>query len=138
MFLGDFGADVVKVEPPGGDFAADRPGYETFARNKKVLTLDLTVASDLATAKTLIAAADVVVFDHAPGKLEALGLDGDTLCSANPTLIHAWMPPYGVRGKWSQLPPRQSLIAALTGMSFRQGAYRDTPRQWQNRGRRGH
>ncbi|OYU70307.1 MAG: hypothetical protein CFE28_10090 [Alphaproteobacteria bacterium PA2] len=127
MFLGDFGAGVVKVEPPGGDHSASRPGYETFARNKQVLTLDLSVADDLAKAEALIAQADVVVFDHAPGKLEALGLDSATLCARHPRLIHAWMPPYGIRGKWSQLPPRQNLITALTGMSFRQGAYKDTP-----------
>ncbi|MEI6440490.1 MAG: CoA transferase, partial [Alphaproteobacteria bacterium] len=69
MFLGDFGAEVVKVEPPSGDFAAGRPGYETFARNKSVLKLDLDSASDLATAKALIAGSDVVVFDSVPGRL---------------------------------------------------------------------
>ena len=127
MFLGDFGAEVVKVEPPVGDHSAGRPGYETFARNKQILTLDLTKEADLSEVKALIAGADVVVFDHGPGKLEALGLDGATLCAAHPGLIHAWMPPYGVRGKWSTLPPRQNLITALTGMSFRQGAYKDTP-----------
>jgi len=127
MFLGDFGAEVVKVEPPSGDFAAGRPGYETFARNKSVLKLDLDSASDLATAKALIAGSDVVVFDSVPGRLEALGLDGASLCASHPTLIHAWMPPYGVAGKWSQLPPRQGLIHALTGMTFRQGAYEDKP-----------
>ena len=127
MFLGDFGADVVKVEPPGGDHAAEKPGYESFARNKQILTLDLSESGDLAAARALIARADIVVFDHAPGKLEALGLDGASLCEAHPGLIHAWMPAYGVRGRWSQLPPRQNLITALTGMSFRQGAYQDTP-----------
>jgi len=127
MFLGDFGAEVVKIEPSGGDYAADRPGYETFARNKSVLNLDLDKDADLARAKVLIAGADVVVFDHPPGKLETLGLDGAGLCATHPTLIHAWMPPYGVRGKWSRLPPRPSLIHALTGMSFRQGAVEDKP-----------
>jgi crotonobetainyl-CoA:carnitine CoA-transferase CaiB-like acyl-CoA transferase len=127
MLLGDFEAQVVKVEPPGGDRAKDRPGYQAFNRNKQVVTLDLETPGGLAAAKKLIAGADVAVFDHAPGKLEALGLDGATLSAAHPGLIHAWMPPYGTSGPWSDLAPHHSLLAGLTGTAFRQGAYADQP-----------
>src|SRR4051795_10777901 len=83
MLLGDFGAEVVKVEPPGGDRLKDHPGYHAFNRNKQVLTLDLAQPHGLAAARELIAGADVAVFDAAPGKLEALGLDAEALTAAH-------------------------------------------------------
>ncbi|MDZ4372595.1 MAG: CoA transferase [Phenylobacterium sp.] len=127
MLLGDLEAEIVKVEPPAGDRAAGQAGYQTWNRNKQVLTLDLGQADGLAAAKALIAGADVALFDHAPGALEALGLDGATLTAAHPGLIHAWMPPYGVAGEWSDLPPHHLLLTGLTGVAFRQGAWSDQP-----------
>ncbi|MDE2486400.1 MAG: CoA transferase, partial [Alphaproteobacteria bacterium] len=127
MLLADFAAEVVKVEPPGGDRIKEEPGYLAFNRNKQVLTLDLENARDLAAVRELIAGADVAIFDDAPGGLEARGLDAATLTAAHPALVHAWMPPYGVTGRWSRLPPHHSLLAGLTGSAFRQGAYADQP-----------
>src|SRR3989344_8940287 len=94
MLLGDLEAEVVKVEPPGGDRMAGHPGYLAWNRNKQVVTLDLETGEGLAAAKRLAAGADVALFDAAPGRLEALGLDGPTLTAAHPHLVHAWMPPY--------------------------------------------
>ncbi|MBW8814450.1 MAG: CoA transferase [Caulobacterales bacterium] len=127
MLLGDFAAEVVKVEPPGGDRLQDHPGYLAWNRNKQVVTLDLESAAGVAAARELVAGADVALFDYAPGRLEALGLDGPTLTAAHPALVHAWMPPYGVSGAWSQLPPHHSLLTGLTSTAFRQGAYADQP-----------
>jgi crotonobetainyl-CoA:carnitine CoA-transferase CaiB-like acyl-CoA transferase len=125
MLLGDFEAEVVKVEPPGGDVGKDRPGYLAFNRNKQVVTLDLD--ADAAAVRALVAGADVAIFDHAPGRLEALGLDGETLGKAHPQLVHAWMPPYGTSGRWSQLPAHHNLLTGLCGAAFRQGAWSDQP-----------
>ncbi len=127
MFLGDFEAEVVKVEPPGGERAKDHPGYHAFNRNKQVLTLDLETADGLGAARALIAGADVALFSDAPGRLEALGLDAATLTSEHSTLIHAWMPPYGTQGFWSGIPPHHSLLSAMSGVAFRQGCYADQP-----------
>ncbi|MGH6962884.1 MAG: CoA transferase [Phenylobacterium sp.] len=127
MLLGDFEAEIVKVEPPGGDRAKDHPGYHAFNRNKQVLTLDLDTPDGLAAAKSLIAGADVALFSDPPGRLEALGLDGPTLTAAHPALVHAWMPPYGTRGFWSRIPPHHSLLSAMSGVAFRQGCYSDQP-----------
>jgi crotonobetainyl-CoA:carnitine CoA-transferase CaiB-like acyl-CoA transferase len=127
MLLGDFEAEVVKVEPPGGDRLKDHPGYQVFNRNKQVTTLDLDTAEGLAAARELIAGADVAIFSDPPGRLEALDLDAATLTHVHPGLVHAWVPPYGVRGSWSQIPPHHSLLSALTGVAFRQGAYADQP-----------
>lgn len=127
MLLADFEAEVIKVEPPQGDRMAGHPGYLTWNRNKQLLTLDLATPEGLARARELIALADVALFDHAPGRLEALGLDARTLTEAHPSLIHAWMPPYGTTGAWSQLPSHHSLLTALSGVAFRQGSYADQP-----------
>jgi len=126
MLLGDLGAEVLKIEP----FEADRhPGYLAFNRNKSVLRLDLESPEDLAQAKGLIAGADVALFDHAPGRLEALGLSADDLAEACPGLVHAWMPPYGVEGRLSGLRPDHSLLAAATGWGWRQAGEADQPVQ---------
>jgi crotonobetainyl-CoA:carnitine CoA-transferase CaiB-like acyl-CoA transferase len=127
MLLGDFEAEVVKIEPPHGDRMADNPGYVTWNRNKQILTLDLEQAGDLARARELIACADVAVFDHPPGELERLGLDAASLTREHPFLIHAWMPPYGTVGAWSRAPAHHSLLTALTGAAFRQACNTDTP-----------
>jgi len=127
MLLGDFEAEVVKIEPPAGDRLKDHPGYLAFNRNKQILSLDLESAGGPASARELIAGADVAIFDHAPGELERLGLDGASLTAAHPGLVHAWMPPYGAKGRWSGLAPHHSLLAGLTGSAFRQGAYADQP-----------
>jgi crotonobetainyl-CoA:carnitine CoA-transferase CaiB-like acyl-CoA transferase len=127
MLLGDFEAEVVKIEPPGGDRLKDHPGYPAWNRNKTVVTLDLADTADLARARDLARAADIAVFDHPPGDLEALGLDAASLREGASHLIHVWMPPYGTQGRWSRLPPRHSLLAAVSGIAFRQGAYGDSP-----------
>jgi crotonobetainyl-CoA:carnitine CoA-transferase CaiB-like acyl-CoA transferase len=127
MLLGDYEADVVKVEPPGGDRLKSHPGYITWNRNKRILTLDLSKETDLERARALIALADVAMFDHAPGRLEALGLDAGTLTRRHPALVHVWMPPYGTGREWAHLPSHHSLLSALTGVAFRQGAYADQP-----------
>ena len=127
MLLGDFEAEVVKVEPPGGDRLKDHPGYPAWNRNKRIVTLDLSDPSDLEKARDLARAADIAVFDHPPGDLEALGLDAATLREGASHLIHVWMPPYGIRGRWSRMAPRHSLLAAASGIAFRQGAYGDSP-----------
>jgi crotonobetainyl-CoA:carnitine CoA-transferase CaiB-like acyl-CoA transferase len=127
MLLADFDAQVVKVEPPQGDRLKAHPGYLAWNRNKQILTLDLASPDGRAAAERLIAGADVALFDHAPSRLAALGLDGQTLTGAHPALIHAWLPAYGTTGAWSEMPAHHSLLAALTGMAFRQGAWGDQP-----------
>lgn len=127
MLLGDFDADVVKVEPPAGDRLAAHPGYQAWNRNKVVVTLDLEAPEGLATARDLIAKADVAVFDSPAEVLSRLGLDPATLLAAHPGLIVASMPPYGDTGPWSGLPPHHSLLTALSGDAFRQGAVGDAP-----------
>jgi crotonobetainyl-CoA:carnitine CoA-transferase CaiB-like acyl-CoA transferase len=129
MHLGDLGAEVLKVEPPQGDWGREAPGYLAFNRNKAVLRLDLDDPEGLGQAKALIAGADVALFDFAPSRLQALGLTADVLTAAHPALIHAWTPPYGVTGRLSELRPDHSLLAAATGWGWRQAGEADRPVQ---------
>ena len=79
MILGDLGAEVIKVEPPGGDRTRKLPGlgigfFRTFNRNKKSVVLDITTPDGRATATELIGHADVVIENFRPGVMERLGL----------------------------------------------------------------
>ena len=127
MLLGDLGAEVIKVEPPGGDRMKDHPGYLCWNRNKQVVTLDVHSFAGLSAARSLLADADVAVFDWAPGELERSGLDPVTVRAANPALLHAWFPPYSPQGRWSQLPPDEGLLQAVTGAAWLQSSYEDRP-----------
>ena len=127
MLLGDFGAEVLKLEPPGGDRSAAEPGYLTWNRNKIRRTLDIAAPAERARLHELLAAADIAVFDHSPREIEGLGLDADALAERHPRLIHLWTPPYGVTGRWSELPAHHATLTGLTGTAFRQGGYSDQP-----------
>ena len=127
MLLADFGADVVKVEPPAGDRAAAEPGYLCWNRNKRRVTLDPRTFGGLRTARKLIETADVAVFDSRPGELERLGLDATTLLAEQPELLHVWMPPFGTKGRWSYLPPEELLLAGLSGVAHLQLSFADQP-----------
>jgi crotonobetainyl-CoA:carnitine CoA-transferase CaiB-like acyl-CoA transferase len=127
MLLADFGAQVLKLEPPDGDRAKHQPGYLTWNRNKKRLTLDIADAGDRERLAPLLAAADIAVFDHSPREIEALGLDAEALLERHPRLIHLWTPPFGTSGRWSELPAHHATLTGLTGSAFRQGSYADQP-----------
>ena len=128
--LGDWGADVVKIEPPGlGDPArmfskmlgADlpfNPPFEMDNRNKRSIVLDLTKEEGKALAYELIDSADVFVSNVRPAALRRLGFDAETLMARNPRLIARHWPPSGwlrcrirspyssrMRGVPSELPP---------------------------------
>ena len=128
MLLADFGAEVLKLEPPAGDRAKDKPGYLTWNRNKRRLTLDLGVDSpDRERFEQLLAGADIAVFDHNPNALVRAGLTAEALMARHPRLIHLWMPPLGTSGRWSELPAHHATLTGLTGSAFRQGSYNDQP-----------
>jgi crotonobetainyl-CoA:carnitine CoA-transferase CaiB-like acyl-CoA transferase len=127
MHLADFGAEVIKIDPTAEERDRTEPGYLAWNRNKTRLVLDLRRLEDLAAAKSLIAEADVAIFDHPPGALAALGLDGETLTRAHPRLVHAWAPPYGETGRWSGLPASHTLLSAITSIARRQSSWGGTP-----------
>ena len=114
MLLGDLGADVIKVEPPGGDDTrAWGPPFQTgpdgaressyflsVNRNKRSVTLDLKQGEGLEAARRLIAGSDVLVENFRPGTLERLGLGWDDLHAAHPRLIYASITGFGLSGPY--------------------------------------
>ena len=94
MILADLGAEVIKVEPPGGDKTRTLPGlgigfFRTFNRNKKSVVLDLHAPAGHARAVALIGTADVVLENFRPGLMASLGLDYASLVQRYPRLIYA-------------------------------------------------
>ncbi len=127
MLLSDHGAEVIKVEGPGGDRMRDHPGYLAWNRNKVRVRLDLESPGGRGSVARLLETADVAVFDCRPGELERLGLDPAALHESNPALLHVWLPMFGTSGPWSGLPHDDGLLTALTGHSFLQFSYEDVP-----------
>src|ERR1700724_3399081 len=84
MLLADHGADVVKIEPPGGDPLRGSPGYQTWLRGRRSAALDLKDAADRTAFVALARGADVVLESFSPGTTTRLGIDADTLLALNP------------------------------------------------------
>ena len=107
--LADWGADVIKIEPPTGDPARMfgrmlgldidvSPPFEMDNRSKRSIVLDLTTDDDRATALELISAADAVVTNVRPGALRRLGFDFESLAAAHPRLVYGLITGYGETG----------------------------------------
>jgi crotonobetainyl-CoA:carnitine CoA-transferase CaiB-like acyl-CoA transferase len=106
VLLADYGADVVKIEPPEGDNARTlrsaaatglpvSPIFVAYNRGKRLLRLDLRNADDLASARRLIAAADVLIEASRPGAMERLGLGPATAMALNPRLVYGSVSGFG-------------------------------------------
>src|SRR3954464_8193411 len=93
MILADLGAEVIKIEPPGGDKTRNLPGlgigfFRSFNRNKKSVVLDIGTPEGRATAVELIGQCDVMLENFRPGLMASLGLDHATLSKDYPALIY--------------------------------------------------
>jgi crotonobetainyl-CoA:carnitine CoA-transferase CaiB-like acyl-CoA transferase len=130
--LGDFGADVIKVEAAGSgdtlrewrEVHADYPeGYDgwwrTYARNKRSLSLDLRNADAMGWLKRLIGTAQVLVESFRPGTLEAMGLGPEALLGANPSLVIVRLSGWGQNGPYRELPGFGSLIEGFSGYAHK-------------------
>ena len=126
LVLADLGAEVIKVEPEGkGDptryLKSTGAGFfASFSRNKKSVTLDIDSPEGLATAKKLIATADVFLENFRPGALAAKGLGYDDAAKANPRLVYCSLKgflsgPYGKRTALDEVVQMMSGLAYMTG-----------------------
>ena len=123
--LGDFGADVIKIEPPGaGDplrnWRLIQDGtsvwWQVQSRNKRSIALDLRSKEGQDIAKKLIAQADVLVENFRPGTLENWGLSYEELSKDNPGLIMLRISGYGQTGPYRDLPGFGSIGEAMGGL----------------------
>jgi crotonobetainyl-CoA:carnitine CoA-transferase CaiB-like acyl-CoA transferase len=130
-YLGDFGADVIKVERPGGDTARDlgwkdpRDGqslwWKIVGRNKRTITLDLKDPADLAVMLQLCDSADVLVENFRPGTLERLGLAPEILHERNPGLIITRVTGFGQTGPYKDRAAFATQAEALSGFAALNG-----------------
>ena len=123
--LGEFGADVIKIEPPGaGDplrnwrMLQDGTSvwWQVSSRNKRSVALDLRAKEGQAIARRLIAEADVLVENFRPGTLEGWGLGWDTLSALNPGLVMLRISGYGQTGPYRDLPGFGAIGEAMGGL----------------------
>lgn len=125
MLLADLGAEVVKVEAPGGDDTRSwqppvRDGISTYYlavnRNKRSIALDLKEPKDLAAAQELARRADIVLENFKPGGLARFGLDYDTVAASNPRVIYASISGFGSGPKGAVLPGYDLIVQAISGL----------------------
>ena len=125
--LGDFGADVIKVEPPEGDplreWRDDGKSlhWKTYARNKRSIVLSLRHAAAKDALLRMIAKADVLIENYRPGTLEEMGLAPSVLHKANADLIIVRVSGFGQTGPYAPLPGFGTLVEAMSGFASRTG-----------------
>jgi crotonobetainyl-CoA:carnitine CoA-transferase CaiB-like acyl-CoA transferase len=126
MTLGDQGADVIKVEAPGGgDYArhvATRRGgfsasFLNNNRNKRSVIVDLKRPEGVETVKRLMAGADVVVQNFRPGVVDRLGIGEEVARALNPAVIYMSITGFGFEGPYSQKPVFDPLIQAVSSLT---------------------
>ena len=126
QILGDFGADVIKVEHPlkGDSFrthGAQKDGFglwwKIVSRNKRCITLNLSQPEGAATLLRLVTAADIVVENFRPGTLERWGVGWDEISAANPRTILARITGFGQTGPYSHRPGFGTLAEAMSGFA---------------------
>jgi crotonobetainyl-CoA:carnitine CoA-transferase CaiB-like acyl-CoA transferase len=129
MLLGDFGAEVIKVEHPRGDsirhlgWSANGVSlwWKLLARNKKCVTLDLSKEKGQEILRRLVADADVLIENFRPGTLERWNVGYDDLRVVNPRLIMVRTTGFGQTGPYKDRPGFGTLAEAITGFAHRNG-----------------
>jgi len=127
MMLGDMGADVIKVEPPGtGDQTRramgfslkgdDSGGFIALNRNKRSIALNLKTEGGREAFYELVRGADVVVENYRPGVASKLKIDYETLRKINPRLVYASISGFGQTGPWAGRPGFDLIAQAMTGV----------------------
>ena len=127
MVLGDFGAEIIKIEDVGGEgtrsfFPQKEKGMSywhlALNMNKKGVAIDLRTAEGIAIAQRLISTADVLIEGFRPGFMAKLGLSYDEVAKTNPGLVYCSLTGFGQTGKYSQKPAHDLNIIGLAGISY--------------------
>jgi formyl-CoA transferase len=125
MILADLGAEVIKVEPPGGDKTRTLPGlgigfFRSFNRNKKSVVLDLHSPDGVKTARELIGSCDVVLENFRPGLMASLGLDHAALAAGLPHLIYVSHKGF-LPGPYEHRVALDEVVQMMGGLSYMTG-----------------
>ena len=130
MVLSDYGAEVIKVEPPGGHQSRSIPAAIQWNRGKKSIILDLDGQEGRKQARELSQRADVVIESFRPGTTQRLGIDYETLSADRPDLVYCSLTGWGPKGPYAHYKPYEGAVAAkvgrmmvFSGQSNREGPY---------------
>ncbi|MEL6149670.1 MAG: CoA transferase [Chloroflexota bacterium] len=139
QFLGDMGADVIKVERPGkgewerglaamGQFLGDdSPFFLAMNRNKRSITVNMKAEEGKEIIRALVKDADVVVENFRPGVMDRLGLGYEALKEINPGIIYAAGSGWGQDGPYVKRPGQDLLVQAMSGMAAQNGRGSEPP-----------
>ncbi|MFE6332344.1 CaiB/BaiF CoA transferase family protein [Streptomyces sp. NPDC057798] len=127
MLLADLGADVVRVDRPGGPGLAIDPAYDVTNRNKRSVIVDLKAPDGPARVLDLAARADILIEGYRPGVAERLGVGPDACRSRNPRLVYGRMTGWGQDGPLAQRAGHDIAYIALTGTLGMIGAPDEPP-----------
>lgn len=125
--LADFGADVVKIEPPSGDPLRDWTDdgqslhWKVYGRNKRSMVLNLREAADMDALLALVETADVFIENFRPGTLETMGIAPARLLEINPDLVVVRISGFGQTGPYAAYPGFGTLVEAMSGFAARTG-----------------
>jgi crotonobetainyl-CoA:carnitine CoA-transferase CaiB-like acyl-CoA transferase len=136
MQLGDGGAEVIKIEPPTGDYARrmgppfiaeESAVFLSLNRNKRSVVIDLATASGRDAAIRLARDADIVVEDFGPGAADRIGLGYDQLSRINPKLVYCAISPFGEDGPLRDAPGAELVVQAMAEYTASLGRIGDPP-----------
>lgn len=126
MLLADQGAEVIKVEPPGGEPGRRSIGFEAWNRGKRSMVADLKDETDRASVLSLARDADVAIENFRPGVADRLGIGAATLRALNPALIYCSLPGFGAESPYRNEPAWEGIVGARTGL-YRPNAHSADP-----------
>jgi crotonobetainyl-CoA:carnitine CoA-transferase CaiB-like acyl-CoA transferase len=125
LILADLGADVIKIEPPGGDHTRRLSGFAAgffaaFNRNKRSIAIDLKSGEGRALLHRLAATADVVLENYAPGTMDRLGCGYDDFAKINPRLIYCALKGF-LSGPYEHRPALDEVVQFMGGLAYMTG-----------------
>jgi crotonobetainyl-CoA:carnitine CoA-transferase CaiB-like acyl-CoA transferase len=127
LLLAEQGADVIKVEPPGGDPFRNYSGFAVWNRSRRSITVDLKSPAGLEAFNRLADRADVLVETFRPGVTDRLGIGYDALHARNERLVYASCPAYPEGHRLAQRPGYDALVQASSGQQWEQPGWRLGP-----------
>ncbi len=115
MILADFGAEVIRLEPPGGDPMWGHPAYLLWQRGKKSVSIDWDSEAGRAQARQLIEGADIFIETLRPGQVDKLGIGFEAVSKANRALIYHSLAPFGQTGPYKDFKLSDGIVNAKSG-----------------------
>lgn len=125
MILADYGADVIKVEPPGGEHYRSMPAFLQWNRGKQGVVLDLKTSEGQAQALALAREGDVLIENFRPGIADRLHIGYNAVSALNPALVYLSISAFGQHGKYRDYKGYEAIVAAKCGQYVIQNGYRD-------------